>query len=100
MDRCDDTPYLKVEGFDHALIDFLGAAVEVDEAVACKALRFRVVCGRFPRPVRRVEVQAEQKRAAGLRIAVHDIHRVAAEQFGEVAHLVDRHIVVVGPGCV
>ena len=50
---------------DHALIGLLRAAVVVAQvSVARIRARLRLVARRFPRPVRRVEVQAQQKRLA------------------------------------
>ena len=40
-------------------------------------------------------MQAQQERASGSRRVVDDIHRVVAEQFGEIASLVDLHVVLV-----
>ena len=55
-------------------VGLLRAAVEVARAAPGEPLRFGFVARRLPRPVRRVEVQAEQKGLLDLRIAVDDLH--------------------------
>ena len=95
LDRLQHAADLCVHGGDHAAIGFLRAAVEVDRVLAAQALGLGFVTGRLPRPVRRVEMQAEQEGLAGLGVAVDHLHGVAAEQVGGVAGL--RHRLVVVP---
>ena len=63
MNGLKHAAHLQIQIFDHALVCLLRAAIEVDQAAAGKPLRFRVVAGDFPGPVRRSKVQAQQKRA-------------------------------------
>ena len=69
-------------------------AVVGRQSARFQALGFRLVAGRFPRPVRRIEMQAEREGLARLRVAVDDVDGAIAEQFGGVAHLLDGHVVV------
>src|SRR5690348_9331718 len=55
------TADLKVHALNHALICFLRAAIEIGQPATFKALRFRLVSGSLPRPVRGIEVQAEEE---------------------------------------
>ena len=85
---------LRVHSLDHALIGLLRAAVEVAQARACHPFRFRFVAGPLPWPVRRIEVQADQERLAGLRIRIYRVDRAGAELVGEIADLMDLDVLV------
>ena len=92
----EDAANLQVHFLDHAPVSLLRAAIKVRQATPGRAepVRLGFIPGRLPRPMRRVEMQAQQKRAAGFRIAIDNVHGAAAQQVGEIAHLMDGHVVV------
>ena len=62
----------------------------MDQIAAAQALRFCLVPGRFPWPVRRVEVQAEQERLAGPRIVRMTVDGPITEQVRQIPALRNR----------
>src|SRR5581483_7000707 len=92
----DNSADLNVQILNHPLISFLRAAVEIGEWTATRpqSLRFCLVTRRFPRPVRRVEMQTEQERPPGLRAPIDYVDGPAAEQVRQVARLMEFYIVV------
>src|ERR1700733_9050371 len=62
--RFKNTDYLKIHLLNHALIRLLRASIEIKQSRWPEAVRFCLVTRRFPGPVRRVEMQTHQKRAA------------------------------------
>ena len=64
VERRQHAADLAVHRRDHAGVDFLGTAVEVAQVGAGDAPGFRLVPRRLPRPMRRVEVQADEEWAA------------------------------------
>src|SRR5215475_13117926 len=48
----------------------------------------------LPWPVRRIEVQADQERLAGLRIRIYRVDRASAKLVGEIADLMDLDVLV------
>ena len=94
VQRFEHTSDLQIHVFNHVLVGFLRAAIEVIQIAVAQAIRFRLVARRLPGPVWRIEMQAEQEGLARFRVAIHHIYRVAAEQIGQVAHLVNCDVVV------
>ena len=82
---------LQIHLLDHPLIGALGAAVEMEQAV--EALRLRLVARSLPRPMRRVEMQADEKGLSGLGVFVDDIDGAAPQQIGQIAGLTGFRIV-------
>src|SRR5207253_2114797 len=70
--------YLAVEFADHRSEGLQRSAVEVGERP--DALRFSLVHGSFPRPVRRGKVKAEEKRPAHRRIIGYRLDGAVAEE--------------------
>ena len=85
---------LRVHSLDHVLIALLRAAVEVAQVPAFQPLRFRLVAGSLPWPVRRIEMEADQKRLAGLRVRIYRVDGAGAELVGEIADLMDLDVLV------
>ena len=52
------------------------------------AARFFLIVGALPRPVRRIEMQADQEGHARPRKGFHRAHRTVGQQVGEVAFVV------------
>src|SRR5260370_10552400 len=87
------------DSVDHALVGFLRTAVEISKiskatARLPQALRLHLVTGGLPRPVRSVEVQAEQEGLAGLCILVHHFDWAIAKQTGQLTHLMDANVII------
>ena len=61
LKRLQHMAHLNVQSRDHPAISLLRATVPVGEAPAPEAFRFRLIARSLPRPVRRVEVQAEKE---------------------------------------
>ena len=90
----EHTPDLQIHLFDHALVGFLCAAIEVVQSQIAQASRFRLIAGRFPGPVGRIEVQADEEGLAGFRGAIDGIHCAASHQVGEITQVLDGNIVI------
>jgi hypothetical protein len=58
------------------------------------ALRFRLVAGRLPRPMRRVEMKAEQKRLLGFRVVVDNGNSAFTQKVRQITVLLDLYIAV------
>src|SRR5262249_41968884 len=48
----------------------------------------------LPRPVRRVEMQADEERLAAARVAVDRVDRAGAEQLGHISDLMNLHVLI------
>jgi hypothetical protein len=70
---------LEIEVLDHALIGPLRPAIKIDERVTDEPPGFGLISRPLPRPVRRIEVQAQQEGLSSFGIAVDDIDGMAAE---------------------
>src|SRR5438105_9581260 len=57
-------------------------------------LRFGLIAGSFPWPVRRIEVQAEEERLLGRGIVLDYRHSALAQQIGQVSRLVNLRVVI------
>ena len=82
---------MRVEPLHHAGIGFLRASIEIEEAL--DAARFGFVAGRFPRPMRRIKVQAEQEWLLASVLLYHG-NCSLAEQIGEIAGFVHLSITI------
>src|SRR5216683_545898 len=86
-----------LSGWRDSVIGLLRSAIEVEYFSAlrlCQARGLRFITGSLPRPVWRIEMQAEQERPPGFRIVVNDLHSAAPQQIGEVACLMDWDIII------
>ena len=89
----EDTAYLLIHRDNHAGVGGLVAAVVVGE-VAGDALGFGFVVGAFPRPVRRVEVERDEKWLFGFGVVADGGDGAVAEEVGEVAVVVDEGVLI------
>ena len=85
---------LRVHRLDHVLVGLLRATIEVAQVPARQPFRLRFVAGSLPWPVRRIEVEADQERLAGLRIRIYRVDGAGAELVGEIADLMDLDVLV------
>ena len=74
-ERLDHAADLHVHCLDHPLIGLLRPAVIVPQVRRSEPRRLGLISGRFPRPVRRVEMQAQQERPGRFGVAVRPRQR-------------------------
>ena len=77
--RLKHAAYLEIEVLYHALIGPLRPAIKIDERVTDEPPGFCLISRPLPRPVRRIEVQAQQEGLSSFGVAVDDIDGVVAE---------------------
>jgi hypothetical protein len=91
VERLQYAANLQIHLLDHAPVSALRAAVKMKQAL--EALRLRLVTRRLPRPVRRVEVQTEEKGLPRLCIRIDHVDRAISQQVRQISGVTDLDVV-------
>jgi hypothetical protein len=95
IERLEHPADIRIQALHHGGVCPLRAAVAVREPAGPDSPRLGLVIGALPWPMRRREMEAQQKRLSRLGIAFDGLHRPIAKQVRHVTVTLDRYLLLV-----